>query len=258
MAGPPPLDLILVLDVGNSGAKIGAVRGEQVAGPVRLPRADGRAVGDLARPMLQGRKAVIAVTGSDPQKIEGLIWEVRKLRLGTLVAVGPDHKGIPAAHVDAPAKAGVDRRLQVLAATTLAGGAPAAVVSAGTALTVDLGAASGALLGGAIAPGLSLGANALSSGTALLPKIDLAGDTRMPGRSTDVAIRAGLLLGAAGAVERLLEASGLEDGAPVYLTGHDAPHLQPHVRRELRPHPGLGLLGAALAVRAAPPLKADA
>lgn len=258
MAEPPPLDLILVLDIGNSGAKLGAVRGEQVAGPVRLPRADGRAVGELAQPMLQGRKAVIAFTGSDPTKIDGLMWEVRKLRLGTLVAVGADHQGIPAAQVEAPQKAGVDRRLQVLAASQLAGGCAAAVISCGSALTVDLCDASGALLGGAIAPGLTMGAAALASGTALLPRVALAGEATMPARSTEVAIRAGLLVGAGGAVERLLEAAGLDPAAPVYLTGQDAQHLAPHLRRDVRLHPGLGLLGAALAVRAAPPRKADA
>ena len=71
-----PLDLVVVIDVGNSGAKIGAVRGDDVAGPMRLPRADARAVRDLAAPMLKGKQAVIAVCGSDPSKIEGLAWAV--------------------------------------------------------------------------------------------------------------------------------------------------------------------------------------
>ena len=35
MASPEPVDLVLVVDVGNSGAKVGAVRGEDVAGPTQ-------------------------------------------------------------------------------------------------------------------------------------------------------------------------------------------------------------------------------
>ena len=247
---PTDLDVVLVIDVGNSGAKIGAVRGDDVAGPVRLPRIDGRAVRDIAGPMLKGKDAVIAIAGSDPNRIESLAWEVQKLRLGTLVKVGPDHKGIPAPDVDEPARAGVDRRVQVLAATHLAGEATA-VVSCGTALTVDIGDADGALVGGAIAPGLGLGAKALAEGTARLPLVDLAGDATMPARDTEPAIRAGLLLGAAGAVERLLSAGGVADDTPLYLTGADAPHLEPHLGRSVRVHPGLGILGVALAVRAA-------
>ncbi len=248
-----PASLVLVIDIGNSGGKVGAVRGADVAGPVRLPRVDGRAVRDIAGPMLKGKQAVIAIAGSDPARVEGLVWEVKKLRLGTVVGVGPDHRGIPPAALARPEQAGVDRRLQVLGAAHLAGGVAVAVVSCGTALTVDVGDAAGALQGGAIAPGLGLGARALAEGTALLPRIALPGEAVMPAPDTERAIRAGILLGAAGAVERLLEEAGLGSQVPVYLTGQDAPHLQPHMRCAVRVHPGLGILGAALAVRARPP-----
>lgn len=248
----PPLDLILVIDVGNSGAKVGAARGDDVAGPVRLPRVDGRAVREFAGPLLKGKQAVIAIAGSDPSKVDGLAWEVKKLRLGTVVTVGPGHGGIPAPGVAEPAQAGVDRRVQLLAATHLAGEATA-VVSCGTALTVDVGAADGALLGGAILPGLGLSARSLAEGTARLPMIELAGQAGMPAIDTDCAIRTGLLVGGAGAVERLLSDAHVSLDSPVYLTGQDAPHLAPHLIRTVRTHPGLGILGIALAVRAQPP-----
>jgi type III pantothenate kinase len=252
MVPTPSLDLILVIDVGNSGAKVGAVRGSDVAGPVRLPRVDGRALRDLAGPMLKGRPALLAIAGSDPARIQGLGWEIGKLRLGTVVTVGPDHAGLPAPVGGVPAGAGVDRRVQVLAATHLASTA-SAVISCGTALTVDVGDAQGALVGGAIAPGLGMGARALAEGTARLPRIPLEGEAGMPARDTGRAIRTGLLVGGAGAVERLLADGGVEETTPVYLTGQDAPHLAPHLRRPVRPHPGLAILGVALAVRAAPP-----
>jgi type III pantothenate kinase len=248
----PSLDLILVIDVGNSGAKVGAVRGADVAGPVRLPRMDGRAVREFATPLLKGKQAVIAIAGSDPARVDGLVWEVKKLHLGTVVSVGPDHAGIPTPAVAEPAKAGVDRRLQVFGATHLAGEA-CAVLSCGTALTVDIGDAAGALRGGAILPGLGMGARSLAEGTARLPLIQLAGEAGMPAPDTDRAIRTGLLMGGAGAVERLLEEARVGDGTPVYLTGQDAAHLQPHLRRSVRSHPGIGILGVALAVRAHPP-----
>lgn len=248
----PSLDLILVIDVGNSGAKVGAARADDVAGPVRLPRVDGRAVREFAGPLLKGKQAVIAIAGSDPGKVDGLAWEVKKLRLGTVVAVGPDHAGIPVAAVAEPAQAGVDRRVQLLAATHLAGEATA-VVSCGTALTVDVGDALGALRGGAILPGLGLAARSLAEGTARLPLIDLQGAAGMPATDTDCAIRTGILIGAAGAVERLLAEAQVASDSPVYLTGQDAPHLAPHLSRSVRAHPGLGILGIALAVRSHPP-----
>jgi type III pantothenate kinase len=248
----PALDTLLVLEVGNSGAKVGAVRGEDVAGPVRMPGLTGRVVREFAAPLLKGREAVIAIAGSDPARVDGLLWEVDKLRLGLCVKVGPDHPGLAPARVTHPLKAGVDRRVQVMAAVHLAGTA-AAVVSCGTALTVDLGDEGGALLGGAIAPGIGLAFRALAEGTARLPLVEPKGEARMPGRDTESAVRAGVLHGSAGAVERLLEEAGVGPGTPVYLTGQDAPLLKDLIRREVRLHAGLALLGVALAVRAAPP-----
>jgi type III pantothenate kinase len=246
------LDLIVVVDVGNSGAKLGAVKGENVAGPMRLPRADARAVREVAAPMLQGREAVIALTGSDPKTIDGLAWELEKLRLGTLVKVGPKFRGLPEARVDHPAQVGVDRRVQVLGAATLCGG-PVVVVSCGTAITVDVADEDGVLLGGAILPGLGLGAHALAQGTARLPEVELDGPVGMPARDTETAIRTGLRLGAAGAIDRLLAEADPEETRAVLLTGQDAKHVEGLLARPARVTAGLGILGAALAVRAHPP-----
>lgn len=246
------LDLIVVVDVGNSGAKLGAVKGEDVAGPMRLPRPDARAVREVAAPMLGGKTALIALTGSDPKKIDGLAWELEKLRLGTIVKVGPGFRGLPAAQVDRPERVGVDRRVQVLGAARLADG-PVAVVSCGTAITVDLGTAEGVLLGGAILPGLGLGARALAQGTARLPEVQLEGPVGMPAKDTVEAIRTGLRLGAAGAVDRLLAEADPEASRTVLLTGQDAQWIADGLSRPARVVAGLGILGAALAVRAHPP-----
>ncbi len=241
-------DLVLVVDVGNSGAKIGAVRGEDVAGPVRLPRVDSKAVREFATPMLQGRKATIAVSGSDPGKVKDLAWEIGKLKIGDAVAIGPDFRGLPPAKVLQPERAGIDRRVQALAAATLAQG-PAIVVSCGTAITVDAADADGALLGGAIFAGIGLGMKALAAGTAQLPVVDLRGNVEVPGRDTTGALRAGLLVGTAGAVERLVRDISKGATLPVFLTGQDGPLLSPHLEVAHRLNLGLGIYGTAVAVR---------
>ncbi len=240
--------LTIVIDVGNSGAKIGAVRGENVAGPRRLAEASGRGVRDAASPLLQeGREGRFVVFGSDPGKVKDLAWEVGKLRLGECVGVTAEHPGLPPARVENPERAGVDRRVQVLGAATLAHG-PVVVISCGTALTVDVGDGEGALLGGAILPGLTLGMRALAAGTARLPVVRLlGGKVGMPARNTEDAICTGILLGFAGAVERLVEASGVGTGTSLYLTGNDAGLLEPRLTLPAKRHPGLGLVGAAVA-----------
>ena len=237
--------LYIVIDVGNSGAKLGAVRGEDVAGPRRLEEITGRAVRAQAEPLLQGGEGTFVVYGSDPGKARDLAWEVGKLRLGEVIELDVKSKGIPPAQVLQPERAGIDRRVQALGAATLAGTA-AVVVSCGTALTVDMAAADGALLGGAILPGLTLGMRALAAATARLPVVDLKGEVAVPARDTASAIRSGILIGAAGAVEKLL-ATFRPEGSTLFLTGNDADLLAPRLAVVPRRHPGLGLYGAAVA-----------
>lgn len=242
-------DLVLVIDVGNSGAKLGAVRGNDVTEPVRLPRLDDRAIRAAIESLLADPETPVAVAGSDPAGIVTVCRMVADLGIARAIPIRPDYPGLPPARVRQPEKAGVDRRAQVLGAVTLAGG-PAAVVACGTAITVDLADADGALIGGAIFPGLGLGARALAKGTAELPEIELAGEVVMPGLDTEEAIRAGLRLGAAGAVEHLLRVAGAEK-RPIFLTGQDAKHLASLLSTRVRPHSGIGLLGVAAAVRLA-------
>ena len=74
--------------------------------------------------------------------------------------------------VDRPAEVGADRLVNALAAARLHG-APAVVVDFGTATTFDAVGPDGAFVGGAIAPGLELGLEALAARTAKLPRIEL-------------------------------------------------------------------------------------
>ena len=245
-------DLILVLDVGNSGAKLGVVRGEDVAGPVRLPRCDGPAVREFAKPLVKDAKPLVAVCGSDSGKAKDLAWELGKVGFPGAIVVSHDHPGLPKSTARQPEQAGVDRRVQALAAATLAAG-PAIVVSAGTALTVDLAGKDGALLGGTIGAGLGLCARALTAGAEKLPLVDLKGAVPLPALDTESAIRSGVVLGAAGAIERLIEGMGAPPGTVVFLTGAEAALVSPHLRVPHRMHGGLGLLGVALAIRRAPP-----
>src|SRR5256886_13212017 len=77
------------------------------------------------------------------------------------------------------------------------------VVDFGTATTFDCITADGHFLGGEIMPGIRTASDALIRGTAKLPATDLAPPTRTIGRRTDEAIRAGVLLGTADAVDGL-------------------------------------------------------
>ena len=153
---------------------------------------------------------------------------------------------------DDPARIGVDRLAAAAAAhrATPAGRA-AVVVDAGTALTVDAIDAEGTFRGGAIAPGLRLGLNALSSGTSFLPQVELAPTTPLLGKNTTDGLCSGALHGSAALVEGLCArmATALDNPVAIFLTGGDAPLLQPHIAAVHTCDSDLVLRGLVLAYR---------
>ena len=96
--------------------------------------------------------------------------------------------------VDRPGEVGADRLVNALAASRLYG-TPAVVVDLGTATTFDCVAGDGAFVGGAIAPGIELGLEAMATRTAKLPRAELRVPDRAIGRDTTSAIQSGAVLG---------------------------------------------------------------
>jgi type III pantothenate kinase len=125
---------------------------------------------------------------------------------------------------DYPAEVGADRILNALAAHRLYG-SPAIVVDFGTATTFDAVSAEGDYIGGAIAPGLGIAAEALFSHTAKLQRIELIPPPAAIGRNTVHCMQSGLILGYVGLVEGLVARIRAELGgkARVLATGGLAP-----------------------------------
>ena len=107
--------------------------------------------------------------------------------------------------VDRPGEVGADRLVNALAAARLYG-TPAVVVDFGTATTFDCVASDGAYVGGAIAPGLELGLEALAARTAKLPRIELRAPDRAIGRDTVTSIQSGAVFGYQALAAGLLDA----------------------------------------------------
>ncbi len=108
-----------------------------------------------------------------------------------------------AIRVDRPTDVGADRLVNALAAARLHG-TPAVVIDLGTATTFDAVAGDGAFVGGAIAPGLEVGIEALAAHTAKLPRVELITPDRAIGRDTVGAMQSGAILGYQALVAGLL------------------------------------------------------
>ena len=79
------------------------------------------------------------------------------------------------------------------------------IVDMGTATTFDVVSAKGEFLGGAIAPGLGISADALFSRAARLPRIDVRKPAKVIGTGTVDNIQIGLYYGYIGLVDGILE-----------------------------------------------------
>ncbi len=133
--------------------------------------------------------------------------------------------GMPVQY-DNPAEVGADRIVNGVAAFEKFGG-PCIVVDFGTATTFDAVSAKGEYMGGVIAPGIGISADALFSRTARLPRVDIRKPQKSSviGTNTVGSLQSGLYYGYLGLVDGILERLVAEMGADtkVVATGGLAP-----------------------------------
>ncbi len=130
-----------------------------------------------------------------------------------------------------PESLGADRFAAQVGARARRPGQAVCVVDCGTAITVDALDADGVFQGGAILPGLAAAADALR---AIAPRLKGSAQDRLYaacGRTTEDAVSGGLMLGAAGAIERLVrdQRAVLGRDARLFVTGGDAARLIPYL-----------------------------
>jgi type III pantothenate kinase len=118
--------------------------------------------------------------------------------------------------VDNPTELGADRLVNAVAAFERYGG-PCIVVDFGTATTFDVISAKGEYLGGAIAPGLGISADALFSHAARLGRIDIKRPAKVIGTNTVTHLQSGLYYGYIGLVDGILERMVAELGTPARI-----------------------------------------
>jgi type III pantothenate kinase len=158
--------------------------------------------------------------------------------------VGPGVKTGVRICTDNPREVGADRVANAAAAHRLYGG-PVIIIDFGTATTVDAVSKEGDYLGGAIAPGIGIAAEALFERAAKLPRIDLIAPEHAIGRNTVASMQSGVMFGYAGLIESLVSRICQELGceARVIATGGLAGAIAKETRvvEEVNPH--LTLIG---------------
>jgi type III pantothenate kinase len=221
--------MLLAFDVGNTTIAIGLFRGRKLVKSWKI-RTDRDKTSDeygaLLLNLMQfaglaAGKVTGAIVSSVVPPLTPVIEEMcRAYFAKTASVVGPGLKtGMPILYEN-PLEVGADRITAAVAAFEKYGG-PVIVLDFGTATTFDAVSAKGEYLGGAIAPGIQISAEALYLKTAKLPRIEIRKPKRAIGRTTVSSMQSGLYFGYIGLVTRTIEEIRKELGpnARVVATG---------------------------------------
>ena len=205
--------MLLAIDVGNTNTVLGVFDGKKLVAHWRLSTLHEQTVdewGILTRNLF-------ALGSVDPARITGIIIasvvpqldsaleEVAKRYFHLpAVFVRPNGETGVRVHYKPPQDVGADRVVNAVAAFAKYGG-PCVVVDFGTAITFDAISEKGEYLGGVIAPGLGISAEALFTHTARLPRVDIREPKSVVGTTTVGSIQSGLYYGCLGLVDGILE-----------------------------------------------------
>lgn len=235
--------MLLVIDVGNTNMALGVYDGPQLVTSWRLTTNRERTVDELGILC----RNLFTLAGLEFSAVHGIIissvvptldFPLRKMattyfHLEPVFVDASLPTGMPIRY-DNPMEVGADRIADGVAALAKYG-SPCVVVDFGTATTFDAISQAGEYLGGVIAPGIAISAEALFLRAAKLPRVDIRHPSSVIGTSTISSIQSGLYYGYIGLVDgilqRLLEELGeqtrvIATGGLAHLIGRASKYIQ--------------------------------
>jgi type III pantothenate kinase len=252
--------MLLVVDVGNTQTVIGLMDGGKVVDQWRIATVRHR-TGDEIAGLLAGflslndwrpRELVDAVGIASVVPRLTMQWtDMCEKHLGvTPFVVGPGTRTGMRIVMKNPTEVGADRIVNAVAGLETYG-APVVVVDFGTSTNFDVVNADGDYIGGAIAPGVDVSMEALTTRAAKLIKVDVAEPDHAIGKDTIEAMQSGAVYGFAGQVDGIARAIWAELGveAKVVATGGLAELIAPHTATISQVDSTLTLRGIELVMR---------
>ncbi len=252
--------MLLVVDVGNTQTHLGVLDEGRVVDEWRLATVRHRTSDEIAG-LLQGFFSLQGTRLKDAIDEVGIASVVPRLtqqwvemcdrHLGVeAFVVGPGARTGMRIAMKNPVEVGADRIVNAVAAFEKYGG-PCIVADYGTATTFDVVSAEGDYLGGAIAPGIEVSLEALTTRAARLIKVELVEPEHAIGKSTTEALQSGALYGFAGEIEGIVHAIWRELGeeALVVATGGLADLIARHTDVIAEVDPFLTLRGIEIVMR---------
>src|SRR4051795_2187476 len=198
---------VLVVDAGNTNIVLGLFSDEELVSSWRLATARDRTAdeyGILTQQLIGNIQLEGVMVASVVPPINGIISAMVQKFFGVeALFVEPGVKTGIAIHVDNPLEVGADRIVNCVAAFESYGG-PAIIVDFGTATTFDVVTADAKYVGGVIAPGINISAEALFARASRLPPVEIRRPPTVVGTNTVVNMQSGLYFGYLGLVDGIL------------------------------------------------------
>jgi type III pantothenate kinase len=224
---------LLAIDVGNTQTALGLFESGELAERWRLstePQRTGDELGLFLGGLIElASLDGICLSSTVPSLIRS--YEDLAAQVGAqLLVLGPGTRTGMAIRYDDPREVGPDRIANAVAARSRYG-APSIVVDFGTSTNFDVVSAAGEYIGGVLAPGIEVSMDALFERAARLVKVDFVAPESAIGKTTESALRSGLVYGFAGQVDGIvtrIRAELGDEGAPVVATGGLAALIAPH------------------------------
>jgi type III pantothenate kinase len=205
--------MLLTLDAGNTNTVLGVFRGQELVAHWRLTTARDQTIdeyGILTRNLF-------TLAGLEPREIDGvIISSVVPPLNGTLAGMAEHYfsrkalfvepgikTGMPVQY-DNPQEVGADRIVNSVAAFDKYGG-PCIIVDFGTAINFDAVSVRGEYLGGVLAPGIGISADALFARAARLFRVEIKDPGKVIGTNTAASMQSGLFYGYTDLVDGILD-----------------------------------------------------
>lgn len=250
--------MLLAVDIGNTQTHLGIFNRSELEREWRISTDSRRTADELAlifgellrQADLSFSRQVtgVAISSVVPKATQELREMTERYFGFPPVVVEPGVRTGISVNIENPREAGADRIANAVAAHELFPDDAVIVIDFGTAINFDVVTAAGEYLGGALAPGLESSATALFSATARLPRVELVAPPTAIGRNTVAAVQSGIIYGAVGLVDGLIERLTREIGTPAraIATGGLASVIAEHSKRIERVEPMLTLTGLRL------------
>ena len=254
--------MLLAIDIGNTETTVGLFAAERLDGHWRLHTTPQRTPDEWASALTayleqaghSTQEVRAAVVASVAPQVTQSVCEGIALATTRQPVLVDGRSPLPITlDVDEPLTVGADRIVNTLAASTLFK-RDTIVVDFGTATTFDCITGDGRFIGGVIMPGIRTASDDLVRKTAKLPATELTPPAHVIGRRTEDCIRAGVLWGAADAVDGLVRRIKAEwpggKTPQTVATGGLAALIAPLSKEIESVHPDLTLVGLRLAAAA--------